>query len=190
MILSYSDYQFYLLCDKIALNKKYKRPHWWGDEIWKYERLLRKTEYYVNCHPKNPLRYWYRYRLKKWNLKLGFSIPINVFGPGLSIAHPGPIIINGACKIGENCRIQTGVTLGTTNGSSKAPVLGNNIFLGDGCKIIGDVHIADNVAIGANAVVVKSITEMGTTWGGVPARKLSNHSSATNVIKATEIVKK
>ena len=58
--------------------------------------------------------------------------------------------------------------MGTTNGSNRAPVLGNNIFLGDGCKIIGDISIANDVNIGANAVVVKSITEPKTSWGGYP----------------------
>ena len=117
------------------------------------------------------------------------NIPLNVVGPGLSIAHIGPIQINARSKVGENCRIQTCVTLGATNGQSAAPQLGNNVFLGDGCKIIGGVTIADDVQIGANAVVVKSILEPGTTWGGVPAKKISNNSSSSNLIKATEIVR-
>ncbi len=99
-------------------------------------------------------------------VKYGFYIPVNVCGPGLSIAHIVNILINSNSKIGANCRIQTGVTLGATNGSSSAPNIGNNVFLGDGCKIIGDISVADNCAIGANAVVVKSILEAGTTWGG------------------------
>ena len=46
---------------------------------------------------------------------------------------------------------------------------------------MGDITIADDVAIGANAVVIRSITEPGTTWAGVPARKISNHSSRSNL---------
>jgi serine O-acetyltransferase len=72
------------------------------------------------------------------------------------------------------------VNIGSTNGS-KAPKLGNNVFIGTGAKIIGDITIADNVAIGANAVVVKSITEPGTTWGGIPAKKISDHDSRSNM---------
>ena len=53
--------------------------------------------------------------------------------------------------------------------------------MGDGCKIIGNITIADNVAIGANAVVVKSITEPGTTWGGIPAKKISSNNSWSNL---------
>ena len=190
MIQSKEDLKYYLECDRVALKINRRTPRIIGDLIWKYERLLRKAEYFQNCKGKCIFRYIFLYRLRKLGLKLGFSIPLNAVGPGLSLAHPGTIIINSNSKIGENCRIQTGVTLGTTNGSNRAPVLGNNIFLGDGCKIIGDISIANDVNIGANAVVVKSITEPKTSWGGVPARKLSDHSSESNIVKATNIVRR
>ena len=120
-------------------------------------------------------------KLHKNSVKLGFSIPINVFGPGLSIAHYGTIVVNSAARVGKNCRIQEGVNIGATNGQRSAPKIGDNVFIGTGAKIIGDVTVASDVAIGANAVVVKSITEQGTTWGGVPARKISDNSSRQNL---------
>ena len=190
MIKSKADLEYYLECDKVALKINRKKPRIVGDLIWKYERLLRLVEYYTNCKHGNPIRLYLIWKLRRMGLKLGFSIPLNVVGPGLSLAHPGTVIINSNSKVGENCRIQTGVTLGSTNGSNKAPVVGNNVFLGDGCKIIGDISIADGVNIGANAVVVKSITEPKTSWGGVPARKLSDHSSESNIVKATDIVRR
>ena len=190
MIRSKADYLYYLECDRVALREKRKRPPLLSScEVWKYQRLLRKLEYYTNCKPRNPLRYFLKYRLHQMAIRYGFYIPVNVVGPGLSIAHIGPIIINHRSCVGENCRIQTGVTLGATNGITDAPVLGNNVYLGQGCKIIGGITIADDVQIGANAVVVKDILEPGTTWGGVPAKKISNNSSACNLVKATEIVK-
>ena len=114
-------------------------------------------------------------------MKLGFTIPINVAEKGLSIAHRGTIVLSESCHLGENCRLQEGVNLGATNGSPKAPVLGNYVFVGTGAKLIGDISVADGVCIGANAVVVKSITEPNTTWAGVPARKISDHSSYSNL---------
>ena len=60
-------------------------------------------------------------------------------------------------------------------------MIGNNVFLASGCKIIGEVEITDNVAVGANAVVVKNIVEKGTTWVGVPAKKVSNNDSSKYV---------
>lgn len=139
--------------------------------------LLEKSKKYFFAVPiiLNKLKY------KRLSLKLGFSIPLGVFAEGLSIAHYGTIVVNSAAKVGKNCRIQEGVNIGATNGSTKAPIIGNNVFIGTGAKIIGNITIADDVAIGANAVVVKSITEPGTTWGGVPAKKISSNNSHSNL---------
>ena len=122
-----------------------------------------------------------KFRFKRLSMKLGFSIPLNVFEEGLSIAHYGTIVVNSKAKVGKNCRLQEGVNIGATNGSPNAPIIGNNVFIGTGAKIIGDITIADDVAIGANAVVVKSIEEAGVTYGGVPAKKISNNNSHSNL---------
>ena len=114
-------------------------------------------------------------------MKLGFSIPINVFEEGLSIAHYGLLVVNSNAHIGKNCRIQEGVTIGATNGNAAAPRIGNNVFIGSGAKIIGDISIADNVAIGAGSVVVKSITEPSVTYAGIPAKKVSDNDSHSNL---------
>ena len=53
----------------------------------------------------------------------------------------------------------------------------NIVFLGSGCKIIGNVKIADNVAVGAGAVVVKDCKEENSTYAGVPAKKISSNNS-------------
>ena len=123
-------------------------------------------------------------------MKLGFSIPLNVFGPGLSIAHYGTIVVAEKAKIGANCGIHEGVTIGATNGSSDAAQIGDNVFIGSGAKIIGGVKISNNVAIAANAVVVRDvICDNGCTVGGVPAKMISTNSSESNLIKATEIIR-
>lgn len=184
MIQSKKDYKYYLECDRIALDKNYTRPRLIGDEIWIFQRLMRKAEYYKNC-AKNPISkiyaMWLQYRYYKMRIKLGYSIPLNVFGPGLSIAHYGTIVVNGNAKVGKNCRIQECTTIGATNGSVNAPVLGDNIFIGSGARIIGDIMIANDVAIGANALVNKSIIEPGITVGGVPAKKISSNNSHMNL---------
>ena len=189
MIQNKNDYLFYLECDKIALKINRKSPRiFGGDEVWVYQRLLRKAEYYTNCKPKCLLSYYYRRKLQRLSNRWGVYIPINVCEAGLSIVHLGPIHINSNSRIGENCRIQTGVTLGATDGLPDAPEIGNNVFLSEGCKIIGGVKVADDCQIAANAVVVKDIIEKGTTWGGVPAKKISASDSSKNLIRATEIV--
>ena len=138
MIDSKKAYKYFLECDKKALGITKKRPSIIGDEIWKFEILLRKTEYYKNSINKNSINkniiyillyYIPMLRFHHLRVKLGFSIPLNVFGPGLSIAHRGCIVVNGNAKVGKNCRIQECTTIGATNGESFAPVLGDNIFL-------------------------------------------------------------
>lgn len=190
MIKSYDDYKYYLKCDKIALNIDRKRPKIFGDDIWKFQILLRRCEYYNNCK-KNILHILIlminKLRLKKISMKLGFSIPINVFGPGLSIAHYGTIVVNSSAKIGSNCRIHIDVNIGTTNGNKNAAIIGDNVYIGPGVKIVGDISIPDGTVIGANAVVNKSIYEKGITIAGVPAKKISNNNSDIHLIKATEI---
>ena len=183
MIENKKDYKEYIRLDALASRRENIKPSILGDEVWKYQYLMRRREYEANClrGVKRllllPLIIVDKFRLHRLSLLLNFTIPLNSIGPGFSIAHPGTIVINPDARIGKNCRIQTGVTIGSTNGSEKAPIIGDNVFLGDGCKLIGNITIADDVAIGANAVVVKSINEPGTTWGGVPAKKISDNDS-------------
>ena len=186
MINNKADLKRYLKQDALALRiTNRKRPKLFGDYVWKFEILLRKTEYYYNVSKKHKLLkipyLFARFRFSKWSLKLGFSIPLNAFEEGLSIAHYGSITVNSNAKIGKNCRLHEGVTIGATNGSLNAPIIGDNVFIGTGAKIIGDISIANDTAIGANAVVVKTISEGGCTYGGVPAKKISNNNSHSNL---------
>lgn len=118
----------------------------------------------------------------------GFSIPINTFGKGLSIAHRGTIVVNGAARIGENCRIHVGVNIGTVPGCGRvAPQIGNNVYLAPGVKIYGKVTIADGIIVGANSVVTKSFEEKNICIAGVPACKISDMGTHEIVKKNKEL---
>jgi serine O-acetyltransferase len=192
MITSKKEYLYYLQCDKVALQQIYQKPRYKHDIIWTYQILLRRCEYISNC--KNGM-FWLlynkliKYRFVVLSQRLGLSIPFNVFGPGMAIVHYGCTVVNQNSKIGDNCRIHEGVTIGTNAFSDKAPQIGNNVYIASGAKIIGDLTIADGVCIGANAVVVKDILDPNISVGGVPARKISDNNSDKYLIKATEIVK-
>ena len=185
MIKNKRDLDFYLESDRVSLKRDKKILK---DTIWRFEICLRKLEYYHNTGNRL-MEIIYKIMYRRLCGKTGFHIPINCCGPGLALVHIGPVIINQKSIVGENCRFQTGVTLGATNGKCDAPCIGDNVFLSEGVKVIGGVRIADDVQLGANAVVVKDILEKGTTWGGVPAKKISNNSSRLNLIKGTEIVR-
>lgn len=176
-IQSREDLKYYLEQDRIALKREGK---FLKDDIWKFEILLRKSEYYCNCMPGifRKIGSLNKKRLYRLGRKCGgFNIPINCFGPGLSIAHYGPIVVNDTARIGKNCRIHEGVTIGATGKTGKAAVIGDNCFLATGAKVIGDIKLGNDIAVGANAVVTKSFLEDGITLGGVPAKKISSHTS-------------
>ncbi|WP_299113618.1 serine acetyltransferase [uncultured Winogradskyella sp.] len=183
MISSKTEYYHYLNQDKKALGIKpvgiagkfmsYLSPN----HIWKFQKTMRKLEYYTNCKNKsiNKLYILYlRYRFKNVSLKLGFSIPINVFGPGLSIVHYGTIVINRNAKIGSNCRMHACVNIGASGGESGAPQIGDNVYIAPGAKIYGNIKIANNIAIGANAVVNKSCEQENVALAGVPAKPIGS----------------
>ena len=89
------------------------------------------------------------------------------FGERCVILHSEGIVINTRVRGGTDIVFESGVVIGEEK--RKCPVLGNNIFVGAGAKIIGGVTIGDNVTIGANAVVVKDVPA-NCSVGGVPAR--------------------
>jgi serine O-acetyltransferase len=206
LIQSKQDYRFYVESDLIALSPnlpprttlrqkaEYRLGSYASKNCCQFQQLLRKTEYRLNCS-KNSFTKTYstylRLRLNAAGLKLGFEISPNCFGPGLAITHPGTIIVHPETRIGVNCRIHPGVVIGIGAGrSQKLPVIGDNVFIGPGAKIFGDVVLANGIAVGANSVVNSSFTEEGITIAGAPARKVSDKGSKYLLVYATEIWKK
>jgi serine O-acetyltransferase len=101
----------------------------------------------------------------------GICIPFSAeIGEGFYIGHFGGIILNGKVKLGENCSIGTGVVIGTKGlGDEGIPVIGDDVYIGVGAKILGAVNIGNNVRIGANAVVLEHVPDNSTAVG-IPAR--------------------
>jgi Serine acetyltransferase len=88
----------------------------------------------------------------------GISIPARcLIGRGLRIHHFGGIILHPTVELGENCTLYHGVTIGDRGGSGGAAKIGNNVLIGAGAKVIGEITIGDNCVIGANAVVTKDM---------------------------------
>lgn len=120
------------------------------------------------------IRLWYLYRIKRSDAFNNSSMGTNLNG-GAQFASPpdlphhlNGIIISYYAKIGKNCTILQQVTIAQDK-NNKAATIGDNVVIGAGAKIVGDVKIGDNVIIGANAVVVKDIPSNSTAVG-VPAR--------------------
>lgn len=178
MIKTKAELKEYLAADKrqLGITRAFPRP--FTDEIWKFEIMLRKYEYWINQTGliAKLMRIFYKLKHHRQSIALGIGIGPGCCGKGLSIAHVGTIQINGKARCGENLRIQEGVNVGADQGG-EVPTIGNNVYLGSGCKVIGSVKIADNVAVGANAVVTKDILVDGISVAGVPAKKVSSNNS-------------
>lgn len=105
--------------------------------------------------------------------------PAACFGPGLRIDHLGGIVVSRYAVIGAVCTLSPGVTIGLArreDGRFGAPVIGDRVHVGPGARVIGPIRVGDDVAIGANAVVLHDVPP-GVTVGGVPARIVSDRGS-------------
>lgn len=100
----------------------------------------------------------------------GVDIPCETsVGRRFKIEHFGGIVISGDTVIGDDVIVRNGVTLGLRRtGFPGAPVIGNRVDIGAGAKVLGPVHIGDDVAIGANAVVLQDVP-CNSIAVGVPA---------------------
>ncbi|MCM3116043.1 poly-gamma-glutamate biosynthesis protein [Neobacillus sp. MER 74] len=143
-------------------------------QIWKFVKLLRKSEYHYNNRNKNVWHciWWLFYGREKNKLgtKLGIEIPENTFDKGLLIWHSGNIVVNARVRVGKNCVLHGDNCIGNGGENKSAPILGDNVDVGVGAKIIGDVQLGNNIKIGAGAVVVKTYNSDGVTLIGIPAQ--------------------
>lgn len=137
-------------------------------QITRYLRFLRKEEYHFN----NRHRFrslWMHRRKNTLGNRLGFKIPRNCFGPGLTVYHHGQVIVNEGARIGANCRLHGGNCIGNNGLTQAVPVIGDGLDLGIGACVIGGVKLGNDVKVGANAVVVRSVDQDGVTLLGIPA---------------------
>ena len=101
--------------------------------------------------------------------------PRTPIGEGSFFAYGGiAVVLHRKCIIGKNVTISQCVTVGGRAGHSRLPEIGDNVYLGAGAVILGDIKIGNNATIGAGSVVIHNVGE-GETWAGVPARKLEKN---------------
>jgi serine O-acetyltransferase len=97
-------------------------------------------------------------------------------GPGLTLYHPTGVVLGPDVVVGARCVLQQGVTLGAlrerglmADGRMDSPVLGDDVTIGAGARVLGPIRLGDGAIVGANAVVLKDVPA-GHLAVGVPAR--------------------
>lgn len=175
-INTYKDFKYFVSKDFEQRKIKFRWRHL-VNPIIRFQVALRYYELLVN--KKSIWRHLFKIYFYRLSIRLGFSIPPNVFSYGLCLVHYGNIIVNPNARIGKNCRIHVGVNIGGQAGfyapeiaKNLCPIIGDDCYIGPGVKIFGPVSIANGCSIGANAVVTKSFSKEGSVLVGIPAKRI------------------
>ena len=149
-----------------------------------------RLDHYVRYRARSQVLRSVPYAVRRIIMTLtGFHIDARAhIGPGIKFGHGGPVEI-GPVRIGSNCDIFHGVTLGGSESTlddshydrHDAPILGDRVHVGPGAVIAGLVTLGDDVAVGANSLVVRDVPPRGVVIG-VPARLVSRRGSFAQVI--------
>ena len=165
--------------------------------VFDRDPAARNTFEIITCYSGVQAMLFYRLAHRLWLLKLkwlarfismlarwftGVEIhPGATIGRRFFIDHGMGVVIGETAEIGNDCTLYHGVTLGGTtwNKGKRHPTLGNNVVIGAGAKILGPITLGNDVRVGSNSVVVKSVDNSQTVVG-VPARLLKDSKVKTN----------
>ena len=146
--------------------------------------ILRKCQQHKKKSVKGT--FW-RMVLRHHQIKYGFQIyPETEIGEGFYLGHWGAVVINPNVKIGKNCNIAQGVTLGQQNRGSRQgfPVIGDKVWIGPNAVIVGNVSIGNNVLIAPNAYVNFDVPQDSVAMGN-PAKIYPNSKATEGYINRT-----
>lgn len=147
-------------------------------DIYRFLLHLRRYEYLITCPTtllKKLQRFWNLRQYQTFGKRLGYMIGDGVLGDDVVLYHRGSIFINPNARLGPGCKIHGDCCIGVSHTDSRGcPTLGKGVDVGIGARVLGDIYIADDIVIGANAVVTSSFYEPGITIAGIPARKIKD----------------
>ncbi len=163
---------------------KYKKVHFWdvfSDPGLLFLYYLRKSQ---NTSSKSPAGIFYRLMLRRYQILYGFQISYKTeIGGGLYLGHWGTVVVNPKAKIGKNCNLAHGVTIGQTNRGEKqgVPEIGDNVWIGTNAVIVGGIKIGNNVLIAPNSYVANDVEDDSIVVGN-PAKTMKNDNATEGYI--------
>lgn len=168
--------------DYRAHERKLSRQGLWTMAVYRFGRW----RYTIRWRPlRMPFSFAYKVLKVAAEILTGIELPCETtLGRRFVIEHFGGIVISGDAVFGDDCRVRNGVTVGLRHTHERgSPIIGNRVDIGAGAKVLGPIRIGDDVAIGANAVVICDVPSNSIAVG-VPARILprraaGNQSAAT-----------
>lgn len=156
-----------IICPGSSAGIVYRIGHW----IWTYEGRF--------ALPVFLLRVPYVILKRLMEILTGITVqPQATIGEGLYIGHGGSVYVGGKAVLGSNCNLSHEVTIGVGGRGDRRgmPVIGDRVYIAPGAKLFGAITIGNDVAIGANAVVTKSIPDHAVAVG-IPAHVISRQGS-------------
>ncbi len=169
--------------DWMAHDRSWNKRGFWALVIYRFGRW----RYSIPFRPAR-IPFSFLYKLSRFfsDMFLGIELPCEaVVGERLVIEHTGAIVISGDASFGNDCILRQGVTVGLRHrGIRGSPQLGDRVDIGAGAKLLGPIRIGNDVAIGANAVVLSDVPDHCIAIG-VPARI---RPRTTKAIQAQEAV--
>jgi serine O-acetyltransferase len=157
------------------------RHGFWAMVFYRYGRW----RYTIRWRPvRLPFSFLYKFFKPFVETLTGIELPCEVLlGRRFVIEHFGGIIVSGDAVFGEDCIIRNGVTVGLRHTQQRgSPTIGDRVDIGAGAKLLGPIRIGDDVAIGANAVVITDVPSNSIAVG-IPARILPRVSGSESVKK-------
>jgi serine O-acetyltransferase len=155
---------------------RYRLQYRWTRPEIHVVRVLRRAEFLKKVARANalawPVYFLYRWGYQRLSSRSGLTLPLGVFAEGLSLAHIGSMTVNRNAKVGRNCRLHPGLTIGATRGN--APTIGNDVFIGPNVVIVGGIHIGDRSHIGPGAIVTVNIPPDTLVLAQPPQQKSRN----------------
>jgi serine O-acetyltransferase len=113
------------------------------------------------------------------SIRTGIQInPGATIGPGLYIPHFGGIVVNPQTVIGSNCYLSHNVLIGKVHAGKRAgvPTVGDDVFIGTGAVLLGNIQVGNNAAIGVNSVVIDDVPA-DVMVAGAPARVVAQRGA-------------